>query len=336
MRRAIQSLRSSMAPKSINLVLDWDGTITTKDTMFAYGKVADIRDARLGKTPTGTATFKGFGNAWMDDYTVHEKYYTPKAEDRRQTSQESAWLKSLSVVEDSSAERVESSAFFAGVTLQDVSDAAKILLESGEVSLRTGWEDVFSRAFKDSISQSHRDRGIPGFGVSILSVNWSESFIRRSLMAAASSSLLAVDGGLEDLINGNIKITANEISGLQRINGSSGLLTDPDHATVRTSFDKLHNFKAIDGSHNIYVGDSATDFDCLLAADLGICIRDADMGSSAKTLADTLSRVGYIVRHVSEIASWQEVNSESNLLWASDFKEIMNLLERLQESDDRV
>jgi hypothetical protein len=244
MRRAIQSLRSSMAPRPINLVLDWDGTITTKDTMFAYGKVADIRDGRLGRNPTGTATFNGFGKAWMDDYTKHEQNYTPKAENRRHPSQESAWLKSLSAVETSSAERVESSGFFAGVTLEDVSDAAKVLLESGELSLRAGWEDVFSRAFRDSISQSHRDRGIPGLGVSILSVNWSESFIRRSLMTAASrASLGGGGGGLEALINGDIKIIANEISGLQRPDGSSGLLTDPDHAIVRTSFDRNSKYK---------------------------------------------------------------------------------------------
>jgi hypothetical protein len=336
MRRAIQSLRSSMAPRPINLVLDWDGTITTKDTMFAYGKVADIRDARLGRNPTGTAIFNGFGKAWMDDYTKHEQDYTPKAEDRQNPSQEIAWLKSLSAVENSSAERVESSGFFAGVTLQDVSDAAKVLLESGGVSLRAGWQDVFSRAFRDSTSQSHRDRGISGFGVSILSVNWSESFIRRSLMAAASRASLAGGGGLEDLVNGSIKIIANEISGLQRPDGSSGLSTDPDHAVVRTSSDKLQNFKIQNDSHNIYVGDSATDFDCLLAADLGICVRDAHMGSSAKTLADTLSRVGHNVRHVGDIESWQGVHSGSKLLWASDFKEILNLLERLQESENRA
>ena len=293
MRRVIQSLRSNMAPKPINLVLDWDGTITTKDTMFAYGKVADIRDARLGKNPTGNATFQGFGKAWMDDYTAHEKSYSPKAEDRRHPSQESAWLKSLSIVETSSAERVERSGFFVGVTLQDVSDAAKVLLENGEISLRAGWEDVFSRASKDSISKSRS-----GFGVSILSVNWSESFIRRALMTAASRSSSACGNELKDSLSEDIKIVANEISGLERPGDSSGFLTDPDHAIVRTSFDKLQNFRHLDDSHNIYVGDSATDFDCLLAADLGICIRDAQMGSSAKTLAYTLSRVGYNIRHV--------------------------------------
>jgi hypothetical protein len=318
-----------MAPKPINLVLDWDGTITTKDTMFAYGKVADFRDARLGKNPTGTATFQGFGKAWMDDYTAHEKSYSPKAEDRRHPSQESAWLKSLSIVETSSAERVERSGFFVGVTLQDVSNAAKVLLENGEISLRAGWEDVFSRASKNSISKSRS-----GFGVSILSVNWSESFIRRSLTTAASRSSFAGGDQIKGFINKDFMIISNEISGLERPDGSSGLLTDPHNAIVRTSYDKLQNLKTQDDSHNIYVGDSATDFDCFLAADLGICIRDAQMGSSARTLADTLSRVGYNIRHVNEIESWQQVNSGSNLLWASDFKEILNLLERLQESDD--
>jgi hypothetical protein len=319
-----------MSPRPINLVLDWDGTITTKDTMFAYGKVADIRDTRMGKTPTGTASFKDFGKSWMDDYTEHERNYTPKAEDRRQPPQESAWLKSLSTVETSSAERVESSGFFEGVTLQDVSDAAKALLESEEIFLRDGWEEVFSRAFN---SQSYCDSGVSGFGVSILSVNWSESFIRRSLITAASRSSLAPGDGFKDFLAGDMNVIANEISGLQRPSGSTGRLTDLDHAIVRTSLDKLQNLRIQNDSHNIYVGDSATDFDCLLAADLGICIRDAQMGSSAITLADTLSRVGYNVRHIGEIASWQEVNSRSNLLWASDFKEILNLLDRLQKRD---
>jgi len=323
-----------MAIKPINLVLDWDGTITTKDTMFAYGKVADIRDARLSKSPT--ASFKEFGKAWMDDYTAHEQNYTPKADDRRHPSQESAWLKSLSNVETSSVERVENSGFFAGVTLQDVSDAAKDLMETGKVSLRAGWEDVFSQAFKDSVSQRHHDRGIFGFGVSLLSVNWSEAFIRKSLMVAASCSPSLSGDDFQELLNRDIKITANDISGLQHPGGSSGLLTDPDHPIVRTSFDKLQNFEVQDHAHNIYVGDSATDFDCLLAADLGICIRDVQMGSSAKTLADTLSRLGYNVRHVSEIKNWQEVKSGSNLLWASDFKEILTLLGRLQDPDSRA
>lgn len=311
-----------MAPRPINLVLDWDGTITAKDTMFAYGKIADIRDARLNREQNGSKMFEGFGKAWMDDYSKHEQAYRPRAHERKTVMQESAWLKSLSYVESSSAERVESSGFFAGVTHNDISISARELLRDGAVTLRPGWQDLFLRA---------QDGGSPRLisSIGILSVNWSETFIRASLQAAASRS------GLDDRLLpalGNLPIAANEINGIYEPGGSSGRLTDANHAIIRTSFDKLSNFPSRQGFLNIYVGDSATDFDCLLAADLGICIRDDPMGSSAQTLAETISRVGHMVPHVDDMKNWQQLEtSKSNLLWAQDLDQIVSLLGRLQE-----
>lgn len=325
MFRAIRPLQRSMASRPINLILDWDGTITVKDTMFAYGKIADVRDARLNKEPNGSKLFGGFGKAWMDDYSAHEQTYSPRVHDRKQAAQESAWLKSLSIVETRSAERVESSNFFNGVTHNDIVAAADDLLDSGEVSLRAGWDGLFSQAYQDSIATGHAK---PVSQISILSVNWSEAFIRTSLKSAASRSHL--DSGLQRYFD-RMTIKANEISDLNQPGGSNGRLTDPDHPVIRTSFDKLQNLKPVAGHCNIYVGDSATDFDCLLTADVGICIRDDSMGSSARTLADTFSRIGRDVRHVSKIESWEDLSTlEPNLLWAKDFEEIMDLLGKLQ------
>lgn len=310
-----------MTSKPINLVLDWDGTITVKDTMFAYGKIADIRDARLDREQNGSKMFQGFGKAWMDDYSKHEQAYSPKAHERTKVAQESAWLKSLSSVESSSAERVESSGFSVGVTHSDISTAAKELLRDGAVSLRPDWQDLFLRA-QDGTSP----RSISN--ISILSVNWSESFIRASLKTAASNSV--PDGSLLPAID-NLAILANEMNGLHEPDGSSGRLSDENHAIIRTSFDKLQNFPSRQGFLNIYVGDSPTDFDCLLAADLGICIRDEPMSSSARTLAETMSRVGHVVEHVDDMKTWQQLNTpKPKLLWAKDLSEIVGLLDRLQ------
>lgn len=309
-----------MAPRPINLILDWDGTITAKDTMFAYGKVADIRDVRLNREQNGSRMFEGFGTAWMDDYSKHEHSYSPKAQERKEVAQESAWLKSLSSVETSSAERVEKSGFFAGVTHSDISTAAEELLQDGAVTLRSGWQDLFLRA-QDSSSPKLIS------SISILSVNWSESFIRASLKAAATASVpnSSLLPALDYLV-----ISANEISGLHEPGGSSGRLTDANHAIIRTSFDKLENFPSRQECLNIYVGDSATDFDCLLAADLGICIRDDPMSSSAKTLAETMSRVGHVVQHIDNMKTWQQLDgSKSNVFWAHDLNEIVSLLDRL-------
>lgn len=320
-----------MASKPINLILDWDGTITVKDTMFAYGKIADTRDARLNQQPNGSKLFNEFGKAWMEDYSAHEEAYSPKSHERKHVVQESAWLKSLSHVERCSADRVESTGFFAGVTNSDISIAAKDLIDNYDVSLRAGWDELFLRA-QDGTTGSDQTATVSN--ISILSVNWSEVFIRASLKTAAQS--LHPNSRLNDCFD-RLIIAANEIDGLRQPCGSSGRLTDPNHPVIRTSFDKLQNFQAREGFRNIYVGDSATDFDCLLAADLGICIRDDSMGSSARTLAETLSRMGYNVHHVNDVDTWQEVNaSKSSLLWARDFKEILSLLERLRESDGGI
>jgi hypothetical protein len=216
---------------------------------------------------------------------------------------------------------VESSGFFAGVTHSDISTAAKELLENRAVTLRPGWHDLFLRAHDGSSPRLISS-------ISILSVNWSESFIRASLKAAAQNSV--PDGSLLPVLD-DLAIAANEISGIHEPGGSSGRLTDANHAVIRTSSDKRHNFPSRQGFLNIYVGDSATDFDCLLAADLGICIRDDPMGSSAKTLAEAMSRVGQEVQHIDQITAWQQLStSRSNVLWAQDLVDIVSLLDRLQ------
>lgn len=295
--------------------------------MFAYGKIADIRDTRLGKKPTGTESFGAFGQAWMDDYAAHEAAYSLKAEDRKQSAQESAWLKSLSAVEGKSAKRVEESGFFAGVTRSDVVDAARELLADGKFALRAGWKDLFAKAHLGSVGDGDHASHVD---ICILSVNWSEAFIRASLIQAARSSHSSNDPDLKSFIEA-LPVAANEVSGLDSLGGSSGILTDPSRAVIRTSFDKLQSFKTQGGSHNVYVGDSTTDFDCLVTADVGICICDEPMGSSARALAEALSRVGYNMRPAGEIASWQELSAPgSSLLWAGDFNEILSLFSRLQ------
>ena len=59
------------------------------------------------------------------------------------------------------------------------------------------------------------------------------------------------------------------------------MLTSVKGRDIKTSLDKLRRLLKIKNSHGtlesqplIYVGDSITDFECLLEADLGICIRD--------------------------------------------------------------
>ncbi|KAM0721810.1 hypothetical protein Q7P37_002735 [Cladosporium fusiforme] len=319
--------------RPIHLMLDFDGTLTVKDTMLAYGSIVDNRDVRLGRPPTGTEPFKEFGAAWMHDYTTHEQAYSPKPQDRKDIKEEIAWLASLAKIETASVSRVEQSGFFRHVTKDDVQKASESLLQSGQIAFRTGWERLFSKSAPFSNGKV-AEATEPGVHISINSVNWSEAFIRATIQSAATRSSLSQ--GTRRNID-EMPIRANELHGLEDSDGASGLLNDNDFPSNRTADDKYNNLTKLyrNDTHNIYVGDSPTDLRCLLAADLGICIRNDPMSSSSKELADIFARTGYEVPNVAACKSWSDEclrGEKGGLLWASNFDEVADLFERLQNA----
>lgn len=314
----------------IHLMLDFDGTITNRDTMFAYGAIADARDVRLGRKPTGPETFKGFGTAWMDDYTVHEQNYLPKQQGRKDIREEIAWLSSLAKVETASAARVEESGFFRHVTKDDIQRASESLLRNGQVTFRNGWERLFSKSGPHQPGHIS-DYTQPDLHISINSVNWSETFIRATMKNAAHRANL--DQEVSTIIEG-MAITANDLEGLENPDGASGRLNSDGSSSTRTADDKHRNLVSSyhKDMHNVYVGDSPTDLRCLIAADLGICVRNDPMSSSSKELADVFARTGYKVTHVSNCNSWSDQcfkDEQGGLLWANNFEEIVDFFERL-------
>jgi hypothetical protein len=84
------------------------------------------------------------------------------------------------------------------------------------------------------------------------------------------------------------------------------------HTSSNKLFNGLHKAqqKAMDRAHidrkdliTVYVGDSTGDFHCLLAADVGICVRDehSPVRSGQIELTDTFKRVGVEVRPLSDL-----------------------------------
>ncbi|KAK5011470.1 hypothetical protein LTR28_002328 [Elasticomyces elasticus] len=137
-----------------------------------------------------------------------------------------------------------------------------------------------------------------------------------------------------------MNIMANEIEGLDEPEGSNGQLSKNGRGGIRTSADKLERLRFIqrptDSAKSpelcaesapsiVYVGDSATDLECILAADVGICIRDEPMGTGQKELAATFDRLGVAVLHINEC---QATNTSATPLvwWARDLQEIANQL----------
>jgi hypothetical protein len=101
---------------------------------------------------------------------------------------------------------------------------------------------------------------------------------------------------------------------------------------ILSSRDKLHRFSQTSAPNEkgvpvprIYIGDSWTDFECLLAADLGICIRDEPMTEAQRKLEDSFRRVGIRCCWLLDLVDREEVEvgvEEGCVVWVRDFGEI--------------
>jgi len=335
MRRLLS--RPTMTPSSqhgpVHLIFDWDGTLTQKDTL---NLVADIGYKRQNWSEHGSMAIENehvehslppwsaFGKAYMEDFANHEASYKPRRENRTALEQERYWLKSLEEVEVQSAKRVQEAGLFRGVTRTDISEAASNAVKDGKLQLRHGWSELFSRYIPWSSQTSTPNQ------ISILSVNWSAHFIRSAMLAAARSPQsglsMADQARVEDYVENHMIIHANEIYENEKPDGSKGQLIRGLGQDVRISADKLSRLptrciKNLDtGSEDlhtdgealvVYFGDSTTDLECLLAADVGFCVAE-----SASELAETTQRLGL----------------SDHLHWTNDFLGPISLLEGVAQS----
>ena len=244
--------------------------------------------------------------AYFEDYAATLHQLTPDGTPPITLPAESALLAHLKPVETRSLTRVSESGIFTGVTKAQLAGGARRALEAGTVRLRAGYADLYRSV--QARSSSHRDK------ISILSVNWSRHFIASCLTAA-------------DLALPAEVILSNELEGLNEDAPSTGRIVPAAEWDVVSSGDKLHYLKALRHQDSetgqartvVYVGDSWTDLECLIAADWGICIRDKEIGGTQRKLAEALERLGVKCVHVDE---WEGADA-SRVVWARDFGEIL-------------
>jgi hypothetical protein len=139
-------------------------------------------------------------------------------------------------------------------------------------------------------------------------VNWSRHFISSCLKAAG----VAADPSI---------ILANELDGVAEGKPSTGQISSDVEMKIIASVDKLKHLEKMrkaDAAPIVYVGDSWTDIECLLAADLGVSIRDKPMGSSQTKLTEALERLRV---DCPQLSSSEETDG-SQVVWARDFVEI--------------
>lgn len=348
------STATSSGPR-IHLILDWDGTITTSDTLHLVAGIGYkhhnredlLSDAGPRPSQSGTTLrpWKELVQAYTEDIKAHEAKYHIPAKSRKAVQEEVAYLASLVEVENRSVQRTEDSELFKGVTREEVESAAKDALQSGAVELYKGWEKLLQIA--GGPSRGTESEGNGDVKISVVSVNWSRMFIESCLRQS----------GRERFSAGSNLFTvyANELEGLEDRGVATGKLTKDSVKGIRTAADKgrymprrcMHRYTKYPGQDRassinsgdaellsedndeyltVYIGDSATDLLCLLAADVGICIVGPDGTSS---LLKILQRIG--VEYV-PIAAWRDAISrpqqkKRSLLMAKDFGEIADWIE---------
>ncbi|EFQ29234.1 hypothetical protein CGRA01v4_04915 [Colletotrichum graminicola] len=284
-----------MPQKTLNLVFDFDGTITTKDTIGTLAQIA-LRFQNERGIDLSSA-WQQILKDYSQDHKHHVSTYKPVANDRLSLREELTYLRGLSEVDLRSVKRVEQSGLFRGIRRADLMKAGDVARTEGTVKLRDGFADLMAVA-KDN-----------GWTVSVVSVNWSRSFI---------------SGVLSDY---SFDIVANEIEMDGSISGPDVLGPPSRETTLMTCEDKLRALRALatrQGVKNaealVYFGDSTTDIECLLEA-RGVVISSGPDSS----LMTTLRRVGY------EVPQVDEHRPSSGIAWASTFVEVNEWLSHFED-----
>ncbi|KAI1634932.1 haloacid dehalogenase-like hydrolase-domain-containing protein [Biscogniauxia mediterranea] len=300
----------------MSIFLDFDGTITTEDTIseladfalrFQRERGGGGDGAGAGTGPDLKPQWDALVRAYADDRRAQAAAYRPAAPDRRTPADEAAFLRASKPVEARSLARVRACALFRGIG----PDALRAAGAAGAVRLRPGLADFVARRARE------------GWRLYVVSVNWSAAFIEG-----------ACGSGFGEGVEVKVKVLANEVRevdgavvGPEILNrGGGGEGGGEGTRTLTNSCDKLEVMRAVlreeeeEGGlkdrPSVYFGDSTTDLECLLEASRGIVIADAE----DSPLLQTLRRIGRDVPRVREAGSSL---AEGGLAWAADFEEVM-------------
>ncbi|KAL6706878.1 hypothetical protein ACN47E_005021 [Coniothyrium glycines] len=297
---------SGFHSQPIQWILDWDGTITKQDTLDSLVGIA-------ASTKPGFPTKQHWDRvtqAYINDYIETLEKLAPQGRLPKDLLSEKDLLLKLRDVEQRSLDRVSSSGIFAGLSGRQLDDGATTAIVDKQVQLRNGFKHFLDLVRRRQVRYEDT--------MCILSVNWSRRFITACLRAADAKI--------------NLMCTlSNELDGINEDMPSKGHIGAAEERVIISSGDKLRELErirrqiAVSGRQAVivYVGDSWTDIECLLAADLGICIRDEPMGSSQKKLAEALQRLGIACPHLKD---FHDIGVQ-RVAWARDFEEIWEWIE---------
>ncbi|KAK4142610.1 uncharacterized protein C8A04DRAFT_13100 [Dichotomopilus funicola] len=334
------------------LLLDFDGTITSHDTLSSLITLAietTSTDApnspnKTTRTTTLKTNWHSIVTSYLASHKAHVASYRPRAEDRTTLAEELAFLESAGDVERASVERVGRAGFFGGGfdcsregetpegggeqegEGQEGGEGKRGLVGLGRVAFERGVgggdgdeprerEDGAVRlrkGFGKFLERQAKD----GWDLAVVSVNWSGEFIRGVVEAACEAGGGEGEKKVRRIMANRVTLPEGTVQGPEELGGEP----------LTTAGDKLRAMESLRGGLGeekvvVYFGDSTTDLACLVEADLGVVMAD-DGGSK---LLKTLERVGYEVPHV------MDAGGESGLVWARDFEEVLesSVLQRI-------
>lgn len=280
----------------MNIVLDFDGTITVRDTIGEVAKYA--LGVRADEGTDLQQEWDAIVKAYVDDYKRNVDEYHVDESVRERPEQEVEFLHQTKAVELRSLERIRDCRLFQGIAAERFREAGRKAVEDGAVVLREGFRRFVEARLRE------------GWHVWVVSVNWSSAFIEGALDCP------------------DITVIANRIRDDGSIAGPSlDGVNGGEAQTLTNSGDKLAALNAIlhrapqPSSASFYFGDSITDLECLLRADGGVVIAD----QPDSTLLRTLRRIGKDVPHVAGAAS------RDNLSWASTYDDVQRYVALKQQ-----
>lgn len=248
---------------TMRLILDFDGTITQKDTIGELAQAAiDLQRRRTGRHLQ--PVWDDAVQAYLKDYEPYKANFYPPEASRKDVEAETNFLAGLKDIEEASLSRVSQSGIFAGLQRDDFFQMGVDAVLSGRVSKTEGFEELL------------RSAESKGLKVDVTSVNWSKAFIEGVLHPQ------------------HLGVAANDISEKGEIKGPRSL----GGVRVTTSPDKLNALRQITQTDQrvLYFGDSTTDLQCLLYSHGVIIAKDA-----TSSLLSTLSRIGIDVPHIGNL-----------------------------------
>ncbi|OTB10534.1 hypothetical protein K445DRAFT_341389 [Daldinia sp. EC12] len=280
----------------MSIFLDFDGTITVEDTV---GELANFAlRVRADEGEDLQKEWDAVVTAYVDDHSAHADGYHPPPHARSLPAQEVDYLRHMKTVETRSLGRINDCRLFRGISPTAFREAGRDLVRKGTIKLRPG----FTRFVRERLRE--------GWRVWVLSVNWSSAFIEGACGELSGVKVIANDVREDGSIAGPPIL--NPGGDVSRHGGEPRNLTN--------SHDKLDAMKAVleaeglVGKPSVYFGDSTTDLECLLAADMGFVVSDKEDSSLLKTLR----RIGKEVPHV------REQGPTSSLAWTSNYEDIPN------------